>query len=308
MSNKGPSYARVFAFIRLAFFIRKRRPQFVIAHGIYPLVAASLFGLIFPQTKVIYRNMSLHNGSSGQPLKIKLHRFVIKKADSLIFPSDKQKIEVLSGYGLQHLGAKIIPRGVDYSAVLTNEARESVLKEVALDSDVRLIVHVAAFEPVKNHLGLVSIARKLLIQDNKIRFVLIGDGCLRNEIEQQLPENMVSLGYRDDAEKFIAAADVAVLVSHAEGFGAVLAEASAYGVPSVAYDVGGVGTIVKTGINGALVPYKDEDAFCAALLSILNMSDNQRGLMRRKAQTIFGNEFSMKVCNDRYLCYMREFI
>lgn len=306
VSKKKPSLARGFAFLKLALYLRSERPDFVIAHGIFPLISISFFRFLFPKARVIYRNMNLHLGSGQVNFRDALKKNALNTADLLVFPSEKQCHQVMESYNCDCSNTVILPRGVDHSFLLREKEKQSVFDELGLTRHEKLVVHVGAFEPVKNHLGLVSIIRKLREVDQSVRFVLIGEGALRSEIEAQLPDGVFSLGYRDDAERYVAAADTVVLVSHSEGFGAVLAEASAYGVPSVVYDVGGVGAVIKDGLNGSLVPYQDEDAFCNALLAIVNLSESHKALMSRQAKALFQEEFSMEVCARRYLDLMSE--
>lgn len=306
MSRKEPGYARAGAFLKLSYYLKKYDADFVVAHGIYPLVAASIFKKAFPRTKLIYRNMSVHHKADSSFLKSSLKAKAIRSAVARIFPNEKQKDDVLKSYGLGELSAVVLPRGVDYSSLSVKAERSSVFHDLNLDKNEKLIVHIGAFEPVKNHYGLVSVIQKVMVRDSKLRFVLIGDGYLRYEIEAQLPNNVFSLGFRGDAERFIAAADAVILTSHSEGFGAVLAEASAYGVPSVAYDVGGISTVIKSGMNGILVPHEDEDAFCDALLSIVNISDDQRRKISGQAIEHYKKNFSMTLCADRYFRLMKE--
>jgi len=64
--------------------------------------------------------------------------------------------------------------------------------------------------------------------------------------------------------------DVLALPSHREGFGMVILEAAAFGVPSVAYDVTGCRDAVLDGITGTLVPLMDAPSMASALCGYLS--------------------------------------
>ena len=66
------------------------------------------------------------------------------------------------------------------------------------------------------------------------------------------------LGWRDDLHEIMPLFDVFVLPSLNEGMGRVLVEAMAAGRPIVASRVGGISDLVRHGVNGLLVPPRDE--------------------------------------------------
>ena len=73
-----------------------------------------------------------------------------------------------------------------------------------------------------------------------------------------------------------------------EGFGMVAIEAAAHGLPTVAFDVGGVADAVADGVSGRLVRSGDEEAFAAAVLAELA----QAGTGRRERARAFATSFS----------------
>lgn len=102
------------------------------------------------------------------------------------------------------------------------------------------------------------------------RFLVAGDGEERNALEQLAGESGLDgkvrfLGNRGDMPSVMAAMDVFVLSSRNEGFGRVLVEAMAAGVPVVATDVGGVAEVVEDGVSGLLVPPGDPECLAEAM-------------------------------------------
>jgi UDP-glucose:(heptosyl)LPS alpha-1,3-glucosyltransferase len=96
---------------------------------------------------------------------------------------------------------------------------------------------------------------------------LVGDGpmlepCRR--LARKLPR-VRFLGYAADPSPFYAGADAAVLASRTEGLPNFLCEAQAWGLPAVAYDVGGVREAFAPGASGYAVPYGLEGLFREAL-------------------------------------------
>jgi glycosyltransferase involved in cell wall biosynthesis len=77
------------------------------------------------------------------------------------------------------------------------------------------------------------------------------------------------LGFRRDVPEILAGLHVFVLPSESEGFGLVVREAQAVGVPVVATDTGGLSELVRDGDTGLLVPPRDTAALAAALRRML---------------------------------------
>ena len=77
-------------------------------------------------------------------------------------------------------------------------------------------------------------------------------------------------GHREDAERLLAAATVAVLSSRDEGLGTTLMDAMPWGIPVVATATGGVPEVVRDGIDGLPSPLGDADTLGRHLVAVLN--------------------------------------
>ena len=84
----------------------------------------------------------------------------------------------------------------------------------------------------------------------------------------------------------MASADFLVLPSYREGFGMVIIEAAACGIPSVAYRIDGVSDAVREGETGVLVTKGDTDELLVAMESLLVDSTVRRRLGERGAMRV----------------------
>jgi glycosyltransferase involved in cell wall biosynthesis len=161
----------------------------------------------------------------------------------------------------------------------------------------------------KNHSGFLRIAARIHERLPDIEFLLVGDGPLRQEIEQEalrlgLGAHVTFLGDRRDIAAVLASMDVAVLTSDSEGLSNVILEAMAAGLPVVAYDVGGNAELVNRQ-RGALIGRADEAGFAEAVVHILGESSSSSLLLRQQmgsdARRFAAEHYSLERVRERYL-------
>lgn len=116
----------------------------------------------------------------------------------------------------------------------------------------------------KGHEVLLKALAKLKGTFPYLSLKIAGDGPLRSSLQKQteemgLKDQVVFMGFQEDMKAFLSGIDIFVLSSHYEGFGLVLVEAMAAGLPVVATDVGGVSEVIVDGKTGIVVPPGQED-------------------------------------------------
>ncbi|HVW18651.1 MAG TPA: FkbM family methyltransferase [Solirubrobacteraceae bacterium] len=136
----------------------------------------------------------------------------------------------------------------------------------------------ARLAPEKGHRHLLAAATKL----PGVRFVCVGDGALRDELAEEarrlgVSERVTFLGRRRDMPALLAACDLVVLPSLAEGLPLSLIEAMASHRPVVATDIGGTRELVD-GETGVLVAPGDPDALAAGIGALLADDDRRERL------------------------------
>jgi glycosyltransferase involved in cell wall biosynthesis len=165
-----------------------------------------------------------------------------------------------------------------------------------LDEGAKLIGLVARLQPVKGHRYFIEAASRIAAVEPKAHFLLVGDGALRREIEEQAArlgagDRVHLLGDRNDAALVPAGFDVAVLASLHEGLPNAVMEAMAAGAPVVATAVGGTTELIIDGATGYLVPPADSDAMARRILDALRnpeWSAQMAAQGRRRALNQFG--------------------
>ncbi|MGP1383662.1 MAG: glycosyltransferase [Thainema sp.] len=180
--------------------------------------------------------------------------------------------------------------GVD-DAVLKGSSETSILMQRSAHQPV--IVACGRLHPQKGYPYLLKALVKVR-QSISATLWILGEGPLRPMLEQQiktlgLTRAVKFLGFQANPYQYMAAADVFVLSSIYEGFGNVIVEAMACGVPVVATNCPhGPAEILEQGKNGLLALPGDVDSLARQLLKVLQDPELQetlarRGLMRSQA-------------------------
>ena len=110
-----------------------------------------------------------------------------------------------------------------------------------MDDNIKVFGHVGRFAKQKNPLVLVDIFEEVIIRDNNAICWMIGEGPLRNEIEQRIDQKGLKgkiflLGQRNNVPELMQAMDAFVFPSLFEGLSFVMIEAQAAGLPIIASD------------------------------------------------------------------------
>lgn len=129
---------------------------------------------------------------------------------------------------------KVIHNAIDTRKFVYTDAKREMRAKLGL-KDEFVVGHVGRFHPQKNHMFLVNIAEKLEKIIPNMKIMLIGDGDLRSEIEEEIEKKKLNkffmiLGNRQDVNILYSAMDAFVLPSLYEGLPLVGVEAQAAGL------------------------------------------------------------------------------
>ncbi|MFP4184010.1 MAG: glycosyltransferase, partial [Halorhodospira sp.] len=130
-----------------------------------------------------------------------------------------------------------------------------------------VLLYVGRIAVEKNLKLAIEAFRSIRAAHPGARFVLVGDGPLRAELQRHHPE-LIFPGIRrgEELARYYASADVFLFPSLSETFGNVTLEALASGLPVVAFDDAAAGQHVLDTVNGRIAPYGDTDRWIEAAL------------------------------------------
>jgi glycosyltransferase involved in cell wall biosynthesis len=175
-----------------------------------------------------------------------LARFV---TDKIITISRQQFEEIHREFGVGKTKQfAVVPLGIDLSPFAEWQAKREFLRaEIGAGDGEILVGLVGRLTEIKNHALFLQVAR--LFKENfdfpRLRFVIIGDGHLREKLEKDaemynIKDIITFLGNRNDADVFYPALDIVALTSLNEGTPLSLIEAMANARPCISTAVGGV--------------------------------------------------------------------
>jgi glycosyltransferase involved in cell wall biosynthesis len=175
--------------------------------------------------------------------------------------------------------AKVVVHGIELEPIRDalkqrDELRQAVRAELGVPADDVLVITVAGFRWPKGYDVLLPAARAVLDRGAAVRFLAVGDGPLRHDLEVQraalaLTDDFVFLGEREDVARLLVAADVFVLPSRQEGLPLALMEAVSSGLPIVATDVGELPNLLTDGRDALVVPSEQPQALADALIALI---------------------------------------
>jgi glycosyltransferase involved in cell wall biosynthesis len=180
-----------------------------------------------------------------------------------------------------HVVRSAVPLPVGLPSVA--EARARVAQRYLLPAAGPLLCYVGSLEPRKNVLRLADVLAQVRAAGVPASLLVVGEGPQRGQLEQRLrglgvAAHAVLTGHLAEPARVheaLRAADVALLLSNAEGLPQVLVQAAATGTRFVAYDVEGVGELLSLGARGTAVPHGDLDGVVRAVVDHPRAADGR---------------------------------
>ena len=183
---------------------------------------------------------------------------------------------------------RIVPLGFDlrrFASIdpLDRDAKTKARTELGIAPNQPVITTVGRLTAIKHQHLFVTLGQRLATTYPGLTCLIVGDGMLRGELEQQARDLDVAdrvrfLGWRSDLDRIYAATDVFVLTSANEGTPVALIEALASGVAGVSTNVGGVADVIPDSDCGILVPFGDVDPLTDAVGALLNDAKRREAL------------------------------
>lgn len=237
-----------------------------------------------------------------------LERLTARITSQFVAVSDPNRV-LGQSYGIfRREECALIRSGVDFAdfrGMGIGKVKKKI--ELGFERSDKIVGVVASFTPAKALHLFLEAAAKIAKEISGVRFVMIGDGSLRPQLEAQAERLGIGsvvrmLGWRHDVPELLKVFDVFLLTSLWEGLPRSLVEAFVSGVPAVASHVDGMGEVVQEGRNGFLVPPGNAEAMAAAVIRFLKDEPLRQtmGEQARSSVDDFSVEKMLKDYSDLY--------
>ena len=257
----------------------------------------------YPSAKSRLANVFMHRLAQ-------LEKKTAQNATLVVTISNHSLEKIQKHYSIEASKVRIVPNGVDVEKFKPMEAK-NVRQQFGLGNEP-CVLFVGSLIHRKGLPFLVEAAKKIVKEKAETKFLIAGEGPLKNQLKVSLENANLSANFkflgnlRDDTLAAVYnCADVFVLPSIQEGQGIVLLEAQASGKPVVAFDLGGVNEAVLKGETGLLVKRGSSMELADALLRLLS-DEPLREKMGANGRGFVTQNFTWDICAQKMLKVYRE--
>jgi len=212
-----------------------------------------------------------------------MEKYSIRKADRVIVTCKHNKEEVIEQYGVDEEKMRVVYQGVDLERFSPSRC------------EGKTALFVGRLHERKGLDRLLKAFKRVHKEDPAARLLIAGKGEGEKEYralakELGLGPSVEFLGHVPDADlpALYSSASLFVMPSYYEGFGLVLLEAMASGLPVLAFDTGVVPEVIENGRNGYVV---DETSLANRMLGILG-DEKRRRAMGQRSRAIVAEKLS----------------
>jgi glycosyltransferase involved in cell wall biosynthesis len=258
---------------RLARVIKKLQPDVIHAHDAHGVAMASLalsLGAASARNGepplVVSRRVDFHlRGNS-------FSRWKHRQVDCFIAASEAIR-QMLVADGVPDERTVTVHEGIDVDHVRAVPA-VNVHEMFFLPHNAPVVGNIAALVPHKGQRHLIEAAHIVVQRLPDVRFVLLGEGELREQLERlvreyHLEKHVLLPGFRTDVLGCLKSFDLFVMSSVTEGLGTSLLDAMACSRPIVATRAGGIPEVVEDGVTGVLVEPRDHTTMADAIVTLI---------------------------------------
>jgi glycosyltransferase involved in cell wall biosynthesis len=233
--------------------------------------------------------------TASNKLRVRLRDHFV---DRVICVSEQNRVEHIGRLGRDAAKFQVVLNGCDLARFSPKVDGTGVHVDFGLDPSAPLIGVVARLGEERKGIGFfLEMARAVATVRPDARFLIVGDGPLRPELEQRaqhlgLADSVIFAGERQDVPRLVAAMTVFVMPSLYEGCQYTLMEAMAMAKPIVSTPAGVAPDVIQDGVTGRMVPFADGEALALGVLDLLD-DDDRATRMGTAAREVALDRFSV---------------
>ena len=291
--------------------IKQLKPDIVYAHSSKAGALARIadWGLM---NKVIYNPHGWAFNMQQSTKKKEMYKWVEKISahfcDKIVCISDAEKESALREKICKPSKLQVIYNGIDLEEIKNTISKKRA--ELNIPEDAFVVGMVGRLSKQKAPDVFVKAAKLIKDKIPNAYFLMVGDGELRDQVEEMihkfnLDSSFLITGWVDNPTAYMKVMNVGCLLSRWEGFGLVLPEYMACGVPIVATDVDAIPNIIKNGKNGILVDKDDYILTSNVIIKLFNDEQFRYDLIKLE-KAVVKQKYSVKrVIKENIIMYNR---
>lgn len=302
--NMQKKWQAPWALMRLVRLLRAQGTELLHAHMVHANFMARLARLFVPGLRVL---SSAHNIIEGGRLRELVYRWTDPLSDlnTNVSQSAVDRYVRIGASPAQKM--RLVYNGIDVQRFRSSDVPEGIG-----EPEVFRWLAVGRLEPQKDYPTLLQAIACLARQAHRpFRLDIVGRGILDAELRALVAKLEIGslvnfLGVRDDVDAIYRVADAFVLSSVYEGYGLVVAEAMASGLPVVVTDSGGPPEIV--GSVGQVVPPGDAEALAGAMAHVMRLPLAERRQLGRNGRSRICERYSLETAVGKWQGFYEQLL
>ena len=308
--NRNKSYDLTII-LKLAILFKKKRIDVLNTHNAvacwYGNIAAKIAGtpVVFTLRNVQSENYKLLlKKRFFYKIAILLDRITMRIADKIVAVSKRLERFYIENEKIPPQKITTITNAIDLEPFEKKFHKEKSREELRIGRDKTVVGIVGDLVERKGHTCLIEAAKIILTKYSNIVFLIVGEGHLRANLIKKINDYFISkhftfAGHVKNVFRYMAAMDIFVLPSFAEGISRALMESMAMGLPSVCSGIDGNLEAVDDGDTGFIFPVNDHKALSDKLLFLIQ-NEKLRKEMGKKARARAKERFDMRNLSLKY--------
>ena len=270
------------------------KPDIIQANAADTLKFSVFSKLIFRwEVPIIYRNANQMGDFIRNPFQKWLNQFLLNQVNGIISVSKASQQDLVETFDLMDFPHQVIPIGIDPIQIKLQS--ESNLK---IELPEFFILQVGGLVPEKDPLGTVALFQKLTVINSDLSLIFLGSGPLEKILLKEINDKGLSgkvqiIPNQTNIFPILRRARVLIMPSKIEGLPGVVLEAMYCQIPVVAYGVGGIPEVLKTGETGWCIRPKDSQAFVQAIKQVITMPEEAKQKILDQAHQLVTIHYSL---------------
>lgn len=289
--------------IRVIQIIKEEKCEIIHSHGAKANVMSVLAGLFIKRPTIT----TVHSDYKLDYMHSIYKKFSYGVLNTIALRFLNNYIGVSLNFKEMLINRKFMPQkiytlynGLDFGLPVKDFSRQEFNQKYNLnlgDDDI-IVGTIARLELVKGIDTLLLAAKEVLAQNNKVKFIIAGDGDERKALEKQavtlgISNSILFPGWINDSYEFMNVVDIFTLTSLSESFPYTILEATRLKKVIISSNVGGIPDLIDSGENGYLFNPGDYKKLSEQILLLVNSAAKRKEIGEKiyiKASTQFSIE------------------